>query len=55
MSISNDELIEEILWKAYEKGLGIEVHDYAKKLMDGGLRKSFAYQQAYEDLQVEYY
>jgi len=55
MSLSNDEFIEEILWKAHSKGMGLEVIDYAKKLIDTGVRKSFAYQQAYEDLQVEYY
>jgi len=55
MSLSNDELIEEILWKAHSKGMGVDVINHAKKLMDTGMRKSFAYQQAYEDLQVEYY
>lgn len=55
MSVTNDELIEELLWKAYEKGLGKEVTERAKSHMDSGMRKSFAYQQAYEDLQVDYY
>ena len=55
MSYSNDELIEEILWKAHAKGMGVDVINHAKKLMDAGMRKSFAFQQAYEDLQVEYY
>ena len=55
MSVTNDELIEEILWKAYKKGLGKEVTERAKSHMDSGMRKSFAYQQAYEDLQVDYY
>ena len=55
MSFSNDELIEEILWKAHSKGMGLEVINHAQKLMDSGMRKSFAFQQAYEDLQVEYY
>jgi hypothetical protein len=55
MSLSNDELIEEILWKAHAKGMGGEVIDHAKSLMDTGMRKSFAFQKAYEDLQVEYY
>ena len=55
MSVTNDELIEEILWKAYAKGLGKEVNERAKAPIDSGMRKSFAYQQAYIDLQVDYY
>tara|TARA_R110000868_G_scaffold405039_1_gene683935 strand:- start:43 stop:210 length:168 start_codon:yes stop_codon:yes gene_type:complete len=55
MSVTNDELIEEILWKAYAKGLGKDVIDRAKSHMDSGMRKSFAFQQAYEDLQVDYH
>ena len=41
MSVTNDELIEEILWKAYAKGLGKEVNERAKTHMDAGMRKSF--------------
>jgi len=55
MSVTNDELIEEILWKAHKKGLGKDVIERAKSHMDAGMRKSFAYQQAYEDLQVDYH
>lgn len=55
MSVTNDEFIEELLWKAHKKGLGMEVMNRAKLHMDSGMRKSFAYQQAYEDLQVDYY
>ena len=46
MSVTNDELIEEILWKAHKKGLGKDVIERAKFHMDAGMRKRFAYQQA---------
>jgi hypothetical protein len=55
MSVTNDELIEEILWKAHMKGLGMEVMNRANEHIKHGMRKSFAYQQAYIDLQVDYY
>jgi len=55
MSVTNDELIEELLWKAHKKGLGVDVINRANEHMKNGMRKSFAYQQAYEDLQVDYY
>ncbi len=55
MSVTNDELIEELLWKAYQKGFGSELLDAAKLYMDrDGLRKSFAYQKAYTELETQY-
>jgi hypothetical protein len=55
MSVTNDELIEELLWKAYKKGFGIELLETAKLYMDrDGLRKSFAYQKAFAELENEH-
>jgi hypothetical protein len=55
MSVTNDELIEELLWKAYEKGFGIELLEAAKVYMDrDGIRKSFAYQKAYIELDAQH-
>lgn len=54
--MTNDELIEELLWEAHGKGLGNAMIQLAGKYInEDNIRKSFAYQKAYEDLQVKYY
>jgi hypothetical protein len=54
--MTNDELIEELLWEAHGKGLGIDMLNLASKyIKEQNMRKSFAYQKAYEDLQVKYH
>jgi hypothetical protein len=54
--MTNDELIEELLWEAHGKGLGIEMLNLAGKyIKEQNMRKSFAYQKAYDELQIKYY
>jgi hypothetical protein len=54
--MTNDELIEELLWEAHEKGLGTNMIQLAGKYInEDNMRKSFAYQKAYDELQVKYY
>ena len=54
--MSNEELIEELLWESHKKGLGDAMIQLAGKYInENKMRKSFAYQKAYEDLQVKYY
>ncbi len=50
MSITNDELIEEILWKSHQLGLYNEVMERATQYISQGVRKSFAYSNAYKEL-----
>lgn len=54
--MTNDELIEELLWEAHNKGMGKEMISLASKyISEYKMRKSFAYQKAYEELQIEYF
>jgi len=54
--MTNDELIEELLWEAHKKGLGTDMIQLAGKYInENNMRKSFAYQKAYDELQVKYY
>jgi hypothetical protein len=54
--MTNDELIEELLYEAHEKGMGEEMLRTAHLYMEiHKMRKSFAYQKAYDDLQIFYY
>ena len=54
--MSNEELIEELLWEAHEKGLGDAMIKLAGGyIKDHNMRKSFAYQKAYDELQIKYY
>jgi len=54
--MTNDELIEELLWEAHTKGIGKDMINLANKyIIEDKMRKSFAYQKAYEELQVEFY
>ena len=48
--MTNDELIEEILWKSHQLGVYNEVMERACKYMESGVRKSFAYTNAYKEL-----
>ena len=54
--MSNEELVEELLWEAHKKGLGTEVLDTAKKLQTT-MKLSWvdAVSRAYHDLDVENY
>ena len=54
--MTNDELIEELLWEAHSKGMGKEMISLASKyITEDKIRKSFAYQKAYDELQISYY
>lgn len=52
--MTNEELIEELLWAAYEKGLGIQLAELAGlKLQQGELDRMVAYSKAYEELGLD--
>jgi|688.fasta_scaffold320546_2 hypothetical protein len=54
--MSNEKIVEELLWEAHNKGLGTEVLDKAKELKTT-MRLSWvdAVSKAYTDLDVENY
>jgi hypothetical protein len=54
--MTNNELIEELLYEAHEKGMGEELLKLAHTYVtEHKMRKSLAYQKAYDDLQIFYY
>tara|TARA_B110000908_G_C9854131_1_gene271201 strand:+ start:265 stop:417 length:153 start_codon:yes stop_codon:yes gene_type:complete len=48
--MSNEEQIEEILWEAHSYNVRTEVMGMAKTLIDNGVSKVDAYQQAFNTL-----
>lgn len=54
--MSNEKIVEELLWEAHKKGLGTEVLDTAKKLQTN-MKISWvdSVQKAYNDLDVDNY
>jgi hypothetical protein len=49
--MTDEEIIEELLWIAYEKGLGIQLAELAgSKMKNGNLDKMVAYDEAYQEL-----
>ena len=55
-NMSNEKIVEELLWDAHKKGLGTEVLDTAKKLQTN-MKLSWvdAVSKAYDDWNVESY
>ena len=54
--MNNEELVEELLWSAHKKGIGIEVLDKAKEIQTT-MRLTWvdSVQKAYIDLDVDNY
>lgn len=49
--MTNEEIIEEVLYSAYQKGISNEVRELARALMEAGERcKACAYQSALRQL-----
>jgi ribosomal protein L34E len=53
MSWSNEELIEELMWEAHEKGLGSELIDLASAIQSSEkLDRTESFQRAYDKLKI---
>ena len=53
MSWSNEELIEELMWEAHEKGLGSELIDLASAIQSNEkLDRAESFQRAYNELKI---
>jgi hypothetical protein len=54
MSVQNEELLEELMWIAYEKDMGIELVELAGKyIMTEKLHRLDAYEKAFNELGLE--
>jgi hypothetical protein len=49
--MSNEELIEELLWTAYQKGMGVQLAERAGELLKNSkIDRIVAYEKAYNEL-----
>lgn len=53
--MTNEEIIEELLWVAYQKGLGVQLAELAgTKIRESGLSRMDAYEEAYRELGLQH-
>lgn len=52
--MTNEEIIEELLWMAYQKGLGVQLAELAgTKIKESKVDRVSAYDEAYRELGLE--